>query len=377
MRNQKLSFILLALAISLGIAVLSPGLSIAQDSGPAGEPEVIAPGAIPIQGRLTDATGNLLDGTYTVVFSLYETATGGTAICSQTRSITVVNGLFSDYLDNCYNQVTGQKVWLGIKVGTDDEMTPRQVILAVPYALALVPGATIISDIDGVLEVESVGTSGDYDAFLAYADGTGEAVSGMATGGSGVYGESLTGIGILGYSETGTAIQATGTGIIASSAASYVWISGNNAIKYLDSDSTVINASGTGAAVIYRGAVAGTKGIVVPITISGPIYGQNVTITGLDIYWQGDTEFTAISQIRLRRQTAPTNSGYVDIIYDADAYTCEDAVVPDGCTLHLDLTNNNVLTADSGILYMVFTASFAGDADWLRLGGVRLTLTHD
>lgn len=371
--NKKLSFILLALVLSLGIAALNLGAGAAQDTGPTGEPETITPGAIPIQGRLTDAAGNPLDGTYTVVFSLYEVATGGTAICSQTRSVTVVEGLFSDYLDNCYNVLTGQKVWLGVKVGTDDEMTPRQVILAVPYALALVPGATIISDIDGVLEVESLGTPGDYDAFLAYADGTGEAVSGMATGGSGVYGESLTGIGVLGYSESGTAIQATGTGVIASSAVSYVWISGNNATKFYAVDDIVINGNGMGGADIYRGSTAGVRYIMIPITVPGPIYGQNVTVSALDIYWAGQTEFTSITSFRLRRQVGANN--YVEIVFDDADYTCN--TDPNGCIIHKDLTTNNVLTADSGILYLVFGTMFNGDADWLRLGGVRLTLEHD
>lgn len=371
--NKKLSFILLALVLSLGIAALNLGAGAAQDTGPTGEPETITPGAIPIQGRLTDAAGNPLDGTFTVVFSLYEVATGGTAICSQTRSVTVVEGLFSDYLDNCYTVLTGQKVWLGIKVGDDDEMTPRQVILAVPYALALVPGATIISDIDGVLEVESLGTPGDYDAFLAYADGTGEAVSGMATGGSGVYGESLTGIGVLGYSESGTAIQATGTGVIASSAVSYVWISGNNATKFYAADDIVINGNGMGGADIYRGSTAGVRYIMIPITVPGPIYGQNVTVSALDIYWAGQTEFTSITSFRLRRQVGANN--YVEIVFDDADYTCN--TDPNGCIIHKDLTTNNVLTADSGILYLVFGTMFNGDADWLRLGGVRLTLEHD
>ena len=138
-----------------------------------------SPGAVPIQGRLTNASGVPLNGTFTIVFSLYDVDTGGTAICSQSHSVIVTNGLFNSYLDGCYYQgpagpeyVFGQKLWLGVKVGADPEMTPRQVILPVPYALSLSPGAYVRGSetVDEVLTVESTGTSGanpDYDALIA------------------------------------------------------------------------------------------------------------------------------------------------------------------------------------------------------------------
>ncbi len=376
--NKKFVLILIAIIISLSIAAIRPEAGISQGSGPGMEPNANTPGAIPIQGRLTNSAGVPLNGTYSLTFSLYEVDTGGTAICSQVRSVTVSNGLFSDYLDNCYNQLKGQKVWLGIKVDTDLEMSPRQLILAVPYALALRPGAEIAGTYDGILTVRNESAEGgDYDALLAYASGSGEGVSGHAIDGAGVYGYSDTGQGVLAHSVTGSAIQATGTGIITSAANSYVWISGNSAIKWNTEDSTDIDHNGTGAAVISRGDTAGSKYIIVPITISGPIYGQNVTITGIDIYWQGQTEFTTLSQVRLRRQTGPLDSDFVDILWDPAAYVCDAGNYADGCIQSWSPTSNNILTADSGILYMVFTLNFSGPDDWMRFGGVRLTLAHD
>ncbi len=166
------------------------------------EPQaVIAPGAIGIQGRLTDAGGNPLTGTYSIVFSLYEVDTGGTAICSDTNSVTVTNGLFNSYVDNCYTDVTGQKVWLGIKVGSDAEMTPRQVILPVAYALSLVPGANITGTVDGILTLENNTTNtGDYDTLSVYGASTGEAITADADDGFGVAAYSDTNTSIFGYS---------------------------------------------------------------------------------------------------------------------------------------------------------------------------------
>ena len=164
------------------------------------EPQaVIAPGAIGIQGKLTNAAGNPLTGSYSIVFSLYEVDTGGTAICSDTNTVSVTNGLFNSYIDNCYTDVTGQKVWLGIKVGADAEMTPRQVIFPVAYAVSLVPGAEIRGSPDPVLLVENTSTAaGDYDAFQAQAISTGDAV--MAT--------AIDGYALVGYSNTNNALIA-------------------------------------------------------------------------------------------------------------------------------------------------------------------------
>mgnify|MGYP001041663012 CR=1 FL=1 len=197
--------VVLAVLVVLALAV---GLTQAQGpEPPEGENSVeaemgvatIAPGAIPIQGRLTDASGNPLDGTYNLTFRLYEASSGGTALCSDTRSVNVEDGLFSDYMDHCYNDVYGQKVWLGIEVGSDGEMTPRQVIYPVPYALSLVPGAVISYTSDGILTVRSTG-SGDSDAFFAYAGGSGEAVTASATEGVAVAAFSDDYLGLQAYS---------------------------------------------------------------------------------------------------------------------------------------------------------------------------------
>lgn len=76
---------LVALATLLALAA-APGPTLAQDTVPQGPaaPGAIAPGAMPIQGKLTSASGAPLTGTYNVTFSLYEVDTGGSAICSDT-----------------------------------------------------------------------------------------------------------------------------------------------------------------------------------------------------------------------------------------------------------------------------------------------------
>ena len=43
----------------------------------------------------------------------------------------------------------------------------------------------------------------------------------------------------------------------------------------------------------------------------------------------------------------------------------------------MTLTSNNVLTADSGILYLTLELAFSGSTTWVEIGGVRLTLEHN
>jgi len=183
----------------------------------------------------------------------------------------------------------------------------------------------------------------------------------------------------------GVALKAAGTGIIQSTAKSYVWISGNGLRKFHDADSTIIDMDTVGGAVIKRGATAGNKNVMLPITITSPLYGQNVKITRVDIYWKGDTTNEVITAILLRRQTRtcdpPPSTDpwcFASILHDTGLTgSCEDTVNPAGCTIHYDLTSNNVLTADSGILYMTMGLTFSGSNVPIWIGGVRLTLEHD
>jgi hypothetical protein len=103
--------------------------------------------SINYQGRLTDSGGNPLSGTYTMSFKLYETSTGGTALRTDTQSVTVTDGLFSTPINLGTSSFDGRALWLGIKVGSDPEMTPRQELRPVPYALSLRPGAGIIGSV--------------------------------------------------------------------------------------------------------------------------------------------------------------------------------------------------------------------------------------
>jgi hypothetical protein len=149
MKIERIFNVLLVLVLLFSVGVQ---LSQAQARGPAPMSQQNSPAAapladqIPIQGRLTDANGIPLNGTYTVQFAVYDAAVGGALKCGNViTTVTVTNGLFNSTLDFCdtLDAFEGDQMYLGVKVGDDPEMTPRQLIQGVPYAFNLKRGAVI------------------------------------------------------------------------------------------------------------------------------------------------------------------------------------------------------------------------------------------
>ncbi|MBM4456448.1 MAG: hypothetical protein FJ011_01575 [Chloroflexi bacterium] len=107
-------------------------------------PEAASTGTIAYQGRLADATGAPLTGTYNMIFRLYDAAAGGTPLWGEpwtgSNGVKVSDGLFNVMLGSLaqlpISQFTNsQSLFLGITVGTDDEMQPRVQLGSVPFAV--------------------------------------------------------------------------------------------------------------------------------------------------------------------------------------------------------------------------------------------------
>ena len=98
------------------------------------------PGVVNYQGRLTDNTPqqNPLDATLTMEFSVWDSATGGAALWTETQSVQVVKGLFSVLLGSVTSMPptlfpSGDTRYLEILV-TGETLTPRQRIATAPFA---------------------------------------------------------------------------------------------------------------------------------------------------------------------------------------------------------------------------------------------------
>jgi hypothetical protein len=151
------------------------------------------------QGRLTDGDGNpLANANVNVTSRLYNVSSGGTALDSTVVTVnTDSNGLFNEEIDfNNHDLFDGQALYLGLQVdGEASEMTPRQYLRVVPYAMSIRPGAIIstgssASAYDPVLEIRNnYSGTGDLDGLHVWSESYGEAVEGRSRYGKGVYGE--------------------------------------------------------------------------------------------------------------------------------------------------------------------------------------------
>lgn len=303
MKIERIFNVLLALVLLLSVGAQ---LSQAQAKGQAPMPQqspqaAVLSDQIPIQGRLTDANGIPLNGTYTVIFSVYDAAVGGNLLCGNwDASVDVTNGLFNSTLDLCgiVDAFEGDQMYLGVKVGDDAEMTPRQPIQGVPYAYTVKPGAVI------------------------------------------------------------------------KGANSYLFVPGAAFVKNLDTDTTRWNME-IGSALIYRGAAAGNKYIYIPITLPSVLYGQPVRVASVTVYYRcqnGANNF--ITRTFLDKMTDADS--FATLVDDATDRTSNTAT---SYTLTTDAAQNT-LSSTVGSLAVGLELQFADDANYIRIGGVSLTLDH-
>jgi len=97
---------------------------------------------ISYQGRLADSAGNpITTPGVAMQFRLYDADTGGAPLWEETHAaVPVEDGLFHVLLGST-NPIpvsllaSNSTLWLGITVGSDSEMTPREQIASVPYAM--------------------------------------------------------------------------------------------------------------------------------------------------------------------------------------------------------------------------------------------------
>ncbi len=98
------------------------------------------PRTINYQGSLTDSAGSPVSGPVTMTFRLYNALGATTALWAETRSVTVTNGTFSVV----FGEITANPLqdsffeaplYLGIAVGGDAEMAPRQALTSAPQAI--------------------------------------------------------------------------------------------------------------------------------------------------------------------------------------------------------------------------------------------------
>ncbi|MCD4814717.1 hypothetical protein K8S19_13625 [bacterium] len=108
------------------------------------------------QGRLTDISGNpVADANYTITIQLYLNIDDEVSnyLWSENHNVDTKNGYFNVALGKIspLNLDFHVQYYLGIKVGGDSEMTPRQPLAGVPYALRAFYGLDLYDSLGGFL----------------------------------------------------------------------------------------------------------------------------------------------------------------------------------------------------------------------------------
>jgi hypothetical protein len=121
------------------------------------------PGTLTQQGRLLDSGGMPVAGQVSFVFTIYDAATAGTALWTESQMITLEDGYFSARLGDTTaipgTVFTGPIRYLGIKVATDSEAVPREPLTSVPYAI-LAGQATHAASADTSTNIAFTGLTG-------------------------------------------------------------------------------------------------------------------------------------------------------------------------------------------------------------------------
>jgi hypothetical protein len=240
-------------------------------------------GIVSYQGRLADSQGTPLTGTYDMVFRLYDLPGPDATLLweeswSEPNSVQVYDGLFNVMLGSLNpvpqdTIVQNGALWLGISVGSDEEMTPRVQLGSVPFAMqanTVLDGSITTSKLaDGAVTSGKIGDGNVATVDLANGAVTGAKIAADAVGSShiaaGAVGASEIAADAVRSSEIAAnavtaseiAADAVGSSEIASGAVGGSEIA-NGAVTQTDAPTLIRSVNGTNREIQYGVACMGT-----------------------------------------------------------------------------------------------------------------------
>jgi len=310
------------------------------------------------QGFLTDSSGVPLNGSYNLVFRLYDAVSGGTLDWGPEthNSIQVAKGIFQVVLGSTvtmHPHKVDKAIFLDVQVN-GESMTPRQPIHTVAYAFGLVPGAKIQGDPGSTNYALSVNNSG-----------TETTDSGIYARGEryGIYAEEF-GDGDVGIC-TPDFLQAHG---IKTTSDSYLWIPGTQAILYPTPNCGLY--SEPYGYVYLTCTSSGTRIIEFPISLPGILYGQSVRVEAITIYYDLDHTGSYITHTYLFKTTGAKSGTEL-----VNSSTNRTSTIPTSYTLNL--TADNTLDSNSGPLHLRLLIQHDGNGYHnVTIGMIRVRLGH-
>ncbi|MCD4813762.1 hypothetical protein K8S19_08740 [bacterium] len=124
------------------------------------------PNTLNYQGRLINSANQpAVDGQYAVTFRFYAAESGGTMVWEEAQSVNVKNGYFNTTLGAVTSMspsIFNQPLWVGIQVGNNAEMTPRQKLGTSAYAMTVVDGGITTGKIaNGSITADKIAPGAD------------------------------------------------------------------------------------------------------------------------------------------------------------------------------------------------------------------------
>jgi len=267
-----------------------------------------APGLINYQGTLTDQYGAALDTTLEMTFSIYDDSTDGILLWTETQSAVEVNsGLFNVLLgrfvaieDTVFDD---PERWLGVQVGGDAEMEPRERFASAAYALKAAGGGG--------------GDDGDWTISGSdlYSAVSGNVGIGITTPGRKLHVVSdLSGGGIQVQSSSAPSLYLMNTG---NPGAAQLW---NLLVEDGTGKFILSNGGNQWVAVDTTGRVGiGTTNLYFPLQVKGAVPNGNETLTHLISEDDGTDDVRPLLWLRRNPETGPISAGYgtaLDVFLD-------------------------------------------------------------
>jgi hypothetical protein len=377
----------IALLAVLAALALATGLTRAQEPAPQvevnGDTEIedasSVAGRIPVQGRLTDASGNPLDGTFNIKFRLYDALTAGTLVCQDTNNFVSVNdGLFySEIWGNCTAVVVdGRQLYLEIEVESDGAMTPRQPIYPVPYAYSLRPGAIISASHSGdaIVHIENWGETGrGLRVYAMDQSSTNFGIVGASrsvNGYGGYFYNNGGGTGLYGSSDTGVAIRAGGNGVIQSVADTTIAVSPLKMVPDFESrDDLDFLADGVYMEIRPDSTASAFEYVQIPVDIPSVLFGTPTKLKSVRVCYRCDQAGSFVTTTIVGQGT---DSGTLNNMINN---TTNRTSTSWDCYTVTDTTPNEI----TGSVYVQLSLELAGtgSAHDIRIGNIALTLTEE
>ncbi|HOA13176.1 MAG TPA: hypothetical protein PLB35_03505 [Myxococcota bacterium] len=130
------------------------------------------PHGINIQGVLRNVGGEVVTGTYSVKFTIYDAIGGGAVLCQNITSISVTGGVFNTSVTCPATAfVNRTAAYLGIQVGSDAELA-RIPLTSVGFAIQAEHAEQADELLGAATDVNCVGCIGDNEVSFPYAGST-------------------------------------------------------------------------------------------------------------------------------------------------------------------------------------------------------------